>query len=55
MTRVEFDNIDGYANHTGFPLTAAEQLRYDDWLAAAAHARGLAAFAEERSGTGAGA
>ena len=41
---VEFDNIDGYSNHTGFPLTAAEQLRYDDWLAAAAHARGLAAF-----------
>ena len=41
---VEFDNIDGYGNHTGFPLTAGEQLRYDDWLAAAAHARGLAAL-----------
>ena len=52
---VEFDNIDAYANHSGFPLTAAEQLRYDEWLAAAAHARGLAAFAEERSRAGAGA
>lgn len=40
---VEFDNVDGYANPTGFPLTAGEQLRYDSWLANAAHARGLTA------------
>jgi hypothetical protein len=40
---VEFDNVDGYANSTGFPLTGADQLRYDRWLATAAHARGLTA------------
>ena len=41
---VEFDNVDGYSNVTGFPLTGTDQLRYDEWLAGAAHARGLAAF-----------
>ncbi len=40
---VEFDNVDGYQNHTGFPLTGADQLRYDTWLANQAHRRGLAA------------
>ena len=40
---VEFDNVDGFANSTGFPLTAGDQLRYDSWLADAAHARGLTA------------
>lgn len=39
---VEYDWIDGYAQRTGFPLTKADQLRYDRWLARAAHARGLA-------------
>ncbi len=34
---VEFDNVDGYANHTGFQLTAADQLRFDVWLANLAH------------------
>jgi len=38
---VEFDNVDGYANKTGFKLTAADQLAFDTWLAHAAHARGL--------------
>ena len=38
---VEPDNVDGYANTTGFPLTAADQLDYDRFLATAAHARGL--------------
>jgi hypothetical protein len=40
---VEFDNVDGYQNHTGFPLTGAEQLRYDVFLANAAHQRGMSA------------
>jgi hypothetical protein len=40
---VEFDNVDGYVNSTGFQLTAGDQLRYDSWLANAAHARGLTA------------
>src|SRR5438876_1668228 len=38
---VEPDNIDGYANKSGFSLTAQDQLQYNTWLAAAAHARGL--------------
>lgn len=40
---VEFDNVDGYANATGFPLSSMDQLRYNAWLANAAHARGLSA------------
>lgn len=35
------DNIDGYQNKTGFPLTGAEQLVYDGWVAQASHDRGL--------------
>lgn len=38
---IEFDNVDGYANQTGFPLTRADQVRYDRALARAAHVRGL--------------
>jgi len=38
---VEPDNIDGYTNDTGFPLTYQDQLDYNLWLAGEAHARGL--------------
>lgn len=38
---VEPDNVDGYANDSGFPLTGADQLAYNRWLAQAAHSRGL--------------
>ncbi len=38
---VDPDNVDGYLNATGFPLTAEDQLAYNRWLAEAAHARGL--------------
>jgi hypothetical protein len=38
---VEADNVDGYTNPTGFPLTGADQLAYNRFLARAAHARGL--------------
>ncbi len=38
---VEPDNVDGYANNTGFPLLAQDQLAYNRWLAQQAHARGL--------------
>lgn len=38
---VEFDNVDGYTNNTGFPLTAADQLTFDTALAAIAHTHGL--------------
>jgi len=40
---VEFDNVDGYQNNTGFPITAQEQLKYDAWLANQAHLRELSA------------
>src|SRR5262249_13554995 len=38
---VEPDNVDGFANNTGFPLTAADQLDYNPFLAAQAPARTL--------------
>ena len=38
---VEFDNVDGYSNSTGFLLTADDQLAFDRWLADDAHAHGL--------------
>ncbi len=40
---VEFDNVDGYTNETGFDLDADDQLRYNAWLANEAHRRGLSA------------
>ena len=40
---VEFDNVDGYANVSGFPLTADDQLQFNIWLANKAHERGLSA------------
>ncbi|WP_371652322.1 MULTISPECIES: endo alpha-1,4 polygalactosaminidase [unclassified Streptomyces] len=39
---VEPDNMDGYDNETGFPLTAAQQLAYNRLVARLAHDRGLA-------------
>lgn len=38
---IEPDNIDGYTNDTGFPLSYSDQLAYNRWLANEAHARGL--------------
>jgi hypothetical protein len=38
---VEWDNVDGYTNRTGFPLTASDQLTYDASLANLAHTYGL--------------
>ena len=38
---VEFDNVNGYQNPTGFDLTGQDQLRYNKWLANAAHEHGL--------------
>ncbi|GAA0625514.1 endo alpha-1,4 polygalactosaminidase [Streptomyces crystallinus] len=39
---VEPDNMDGYANETGFPLSGAQQLAYNRLIARLAHDRGLA-------------
>ncbi|HEX5429646.1 MAG TPA: endo alpha-1,4 polygalactosaminidase [Patescibacteria group bacterium] len=38
---VEPDNVDGYANNTGLPLKASDQLAYNEYLAGAAHTRNL--------------
>ena len=45
---VEFDNVDGYANRTGFPLTGADQLRYNVFLANAGASPRAERAAEER-------
>src|SRR6201996_1606741 len=39
---VEPDNINGWENKTGFPLTRADQLRYNRWIASQVHKRGMA-------------
>jgi hypothetical protein len=38
---VEPDNVDGYSNASGFPLSAQDQLTYNTALARLAHERGL--------------
>lgn len=38
---IEPDLMDNFANETGFPITAADQLRWNTRIAAMAHARGL--------------
>ncbi|MDW8214534.1 MAG: endo alpha-1,4 polygalactosaminidase [Roseiflexaceae bacterium] len=38
---VDPDNVNGYTNDTGFPLTSEDQKRYNIFLAEAAHQRGL--------------
>lgn len=38
---VEPDNVDGFANDTGFPLTPTDQLAFNRFLANGAHRRGL--------------
>ncbi|MYY02288.1 MULTISPECIES: endo alpha-1,4 polygalactosaminidase [unclassified Streptomyces] len=39
---VEPDNMDGYRNKSGFPLTAADQLRYNRLVARLVHRHGMA-------------
>jgi hypothetical protein len=46
---VEPDNIEGYANKTGFPLTAAEQLTYNEWIADEVHSLGMAVLQKNDS------
>ena len=38
---IEPDNVDGYTDSTGFPLTAQDQLLYNRMLASEAHQRNL--------------
>src|SRR5688572_10698742 len=39
---IEFDNVDGYQNASGFPLKKSHQIAYNEMLASSAKARGLA-------------
>ncbi len=39
---IEWDNVDGYTNRTGFPITRVHQKRFDRSLAKIAHDRNLA-------------
>jgi hypothetical protein len=38
---IEADNVAGYQNPTGFPLTASDQLEFNRWLARQSHRQGL--------------
>ncbi len=38
---IDFDNVDEYQNDSGFPLTAADQLAFNKYLAGLAHRAGL--------------
>jgi hypothetical protein len=38
---LEPDNINGYENRTGFPLTAKDQIRFNRWIAKETHKAGL--------------
>jgi hypothetical protein len=46
---VEPDNMDGYENSTGFSITAAQQLTYDEWIANEVHSLGMAVFQKNDS------
>lgn len=39
---VDPDNVNGYQNETGFPLTADDQLEFNSWLFAEVHDHGMA-------------
>lgn len=39
---VDPDNVDGYENNTGFPITYNDQIAFNTFLASEAHQRGLA-------------
>jgi hypothetical protein len=39
---VEPDNLAGWENHTGFPITRQDQLRFNRWIARQVHAQGMA-------------
>jgi hypothetical protein len=38
---IDPDNVDGYTNSTGFPLTAQDQLAFNRWIADQCHQRGF--------------
>ncbi len=38
---IDPDNLNGYQNDTGFPLTADDQIRFNRWVSNEAHIRGM--------------
>ncbi len=46
---LEPDNMEGAFNKSGFPLTAAQQLTYNKWVAAEAHSLGMAVLQKNDS------
>jgi hypothetical protein len=46
---VEPDNMEGYSNESGFPLTAQEQLTFNEWVAGAVHALSMAVLQKNDS------
>lgn len=47
---IEPDNMDGYTNDTGFPLTEQDQLAFNLWLANEAHKRDLSIGMKNNNG-----
>ncbi len=39
---VEPDNMEAYSNNSGFPITAQQQLTYNEWVAGEVHSLGMA-------------
>jgi hypothetical protein len=39
---VEPDNIEAFSNRSGFPITAQQQLTFNEWIAGEAHSLGMA-------------
>jgi hypothetical protein len=39
---VEPDNIEAFSNNSGFPITAKQQLTYNEWIAGEVHSLGMA-------------
>ena len=47
---VDPDNMESYENSTGFPITAAQQLTYNEWVASEVHSLGMAVFQKNDGG-----
>jgi hypothetical protein len=47
---IDFDNDDAYANNSGFPISASDQVDYNSFLAYAAHDRGMIAALRDAPG-----
>ncbi len=47
---IEWDNVDGYSNSTGFTLTPANQITYNSFLANYTHSLGLSAALKNDTG-----